>query len=416
MASAKETVIYVTRDIERALGTQPAANYLVVSNRTAYGEAVQKRHPHFVTLVESGRDDATGASVGTGDLMADPKTLEVFSKTSRAAGMKPYILVFKNTARIEPVAREHGWTLINPPAATSEKIENKISQIPWLGELERYLPAHRIEFMKNIRWEGKPFIIQWAHGHTGAGTLLVRSDQELSALKLKFPERRGRVSSYIEGPSFTLNVVVTPERISQSGISYQITGLAPFTDSPFATIGNDWGLALKMLSAEDKAWIRKLADEVGAKMQKEYWRGLFGIDVIKDSSTGKLFLIEINARQPASTTFESHLQEMRRSSGANGLTTFEAHLAALLGQPVTKPLIEIDDGAQIIQRITKNAKDVPSDIIEALERDGFTAIPYENTGENNDLLRIQSKKGIMAAHNGFNDIGERIMLALKMNI
>lgn len=413
MASAKETVVYVTRDIERALGMMPAANYLIVSNRTSYGEAVEKQYPGLVTLIESGRDD----SAGTGDLMKEAATRELFAKIHKAAGAKPYVLVFKNTARIEPIAREQGWTLINPPAATSEKIENKISQISWLGELEKYLPAHRIEFMKNIRWEGRPFIIQWAHGHTGAGTTLIRSEEELSALKLKFPERRSRVSSYIEGPSFTLNVVITPERILESSVSYQITGQAPFTDSPFATIGNDWGLASKMLSAEDKKWIQSLAQEIGAKMQKDYWRGLFGIDVIRESATGKLYLIEINARQPASTTFESRLQEeMRRPEGASGLTTFEAHLSALLGQPVTKDLIKVSDGAQVIQRITKNVRGVSPDTIGALELDGFTAIPYENMGEGSDLLRIQSKKGIMNAHNEFNDTGQKIIFSLKTNI
>ncbi|MCX6715937.1 MAG: ATP-grasp domain-containing protein [Candidatus Taylorbacteria bacterium] len=412
MARMKETIIYVTRDIERALGMTPNENYQIVSNRTDYGETVREQYPNFITLIESNSDD----SAGTGDLMRNTKTQEIFSKVSQATGVKPYILVFKNTARIEPIAREHGWILINPPAQTSEKIENKISQILWLSELEKYLPAHRIEFMKNIRWDGKPFIIQWAHGHTGGGTTLIRSDEELSALKTKFPERRSRTSTYIDGSSFTVNVVVTPEKILMSSISYQITGQIPFTDSPFATIGNDWGLAAKILSAEDKKWIADLTNEIGSRMQKEYWRGLFGIDILKDASTGKMYLIEINARQPASTTFESRLQEAKRAEGAQGLTTFEAHIAALLGQPVTKNLIEISDGAQIIQRITKNTKTVADDVIGTLELDGLSVIPYENTAEGSDLIRIQSKKGIMSAHKEFNDVGNQILLNLKTNI
>lgn len=412
MASTKETILYITRDIERALGMAPNENYRIVSNRTGYGESIVKQYPDFVTLI----DDEGDGSAGTGELMRSSETLELIARLSKTSGARPYILVFKNTARIEPLAREQSWTLVNPPAATSENIENKISQIAWLGDLGKYLPPHRIEFMKNVRWDGKPFILQWAHGHTGGGTVLVKSDAELTALKTRFPERRSRVSAYIDGPSFTVNVVVTPERIITGSPSYQITGLAPFTDSPFATIGNDWGLAAKILTQDDKNHIRTLADEIGVKMQKDYWRGLFGIDLLKEAGTGKFFLIEINARQPASTTFESNLQEMRRAEGALGLTTFEAHIAALMGKPVLKPLIEVTDGAQIIQRVTQNTKTVSDDVIGSIELDGFKTVPYENTTANTDLVRIQSKTSVMSGHNEFNDVGQKIILDLKTNI
>ncbi len=409
MASLKETVIYVTRDIERAAGMVPSEHYLIVSNLTSYGEKLQKQHPDFITLIDDGQDE----SAGTGDLMKRPETQEAFQRSFKRTGSQPYMLVFKNTARIEPIAKEQGWNIINPSAAASEKVENKISQIAWLGDLEKHLPAHKIEFMKNVRWENKPFILQWAHGHTGGGTVLIDSAESLEALKAKFPERRCRITAFVPGPAFTLNAVVTPERIMPSSISYQITGRQPFTDSPFATVGNDWGYAAKALNHEDKQAIQNLAIEIGLKMQKEAWRGLFGVDVIKDASNGKIYLIEVNARQPASTTFESHLQELARANGAFGMTTFEAHLSALLGHPITKPLIEVRDGAQIIQRIAKDVRSVSPDIIGALELDGFKTVLYNNTHDNSDLLRIQSTSSIMKGHNEFNDVGEKILLSLK---
>jgi len=408
MLQPKETIIYITRDIERALGMTPCSNYIIVSNRSNYGKIVQKQFPDFVTLVDIEGDE----SAGTGDLMKSPETRQLVDKIAKSTGAKPYILVFKNTARIEPLSHERGWTIINPTAATSEKIENKISQITWLDELKSFLPKHKIEFTKNIHWGNKPFILQWAHGHTGTGTILIKSEEELVALKTKFPERRGRLSDYIDGPSFTVNVIVTPETVSAGTPSYQITGLPPFTDSQFTTIGNDWNLANKILSIEDKQWIQDLINLIGARMQKEYWRGLFGIDIIKDKHTGKWFLIEINARQPASTTFESQLQESRRQEGAMGLTTFESHVLALMGKPLTKPLIEIIDGAQIIQRVTNNIKTVTNNKIELLGHGGFKTIPYENTALNTDLLRIQSDKGVMSDHNEFNDTGRDIIRKL----
>lgn len=402
---ARETIVYVTREIERALGHTPGERYRIVTNRTLYGEYLHSKYPKFVTLIT---DTEKGGSAGTGDLMKHPETVKVIADIAAETGTAPHILVFKNTARIEPIAREQGWMLVNPPAATAELIENKVSQIRWLQELERHLPPHRLEFTKNIQHIGKPFILQWAHGHTGGGTILIRSEADLALLKEKFPERRARVTEFVDGPSFTLNVVVTKDRIIPSSVSYQITGLAPFTDGPFATVGNDWGLAARLLTDADYAWFADLTREIGTKMQKESWRGLFGVDVIRDAATGRMYLIEINARQPASTTYESQMQESQRTVGAKGVTTFEAHLAALLGQPVAEDLIPMTDGAQIVQRVTKATPQISDAAVAELKNSGFDTINYENTRENEDLLRIQSKGSILEAHGTLNSDGKKI--------
>lgn len=407
MKDLKESVIYVTREIERALGVEPSAHYHIVTNRTEHGEEVKEKSPDSIVLVDD-PEGGMGETLGTGDLLDRPETRKLVEELYKRDGVHPYVMVFKNTARIEPIARKNGWTLLNPSAAASEKVENKISQIHWLGESERRLPPHRIETMKNVVWGGKPFIIQWAHGHTGGGTLLVRTEAELVPLKEKFPERRTRVTEYIEGPSFTVNVVVTPDRILPSSPSYQITGLAPFTDNVFSTIGNDWKLGDTLLTADDKKWLSDLTYELGAKMQKEFWRGLFGIDVIKDAATGKMYLIELNARQPASTTFESSLQRAERERGADGLTTFEAHLAALLGKPLVKPVIPVRDGAQIVQRVTSKIRSFSEDTAGSLSLAGYKVVSYPNTEENSDLIRIQSEKGFMSAHGTLNESGKAI--------
>ena len=81
---------------------------------------------------------------------------------------------------------------------------------------------------------------------------------------------------------------------------------------------------------------------------------MFGVDIIAEEKTGRLFLQEINARQPASTTFESQLQQKSEVRNQKSeITTFEAHLASLLNLPNDNyTLISIHDGAQIIQRVT----------------------------------------------------------------
>jgi len=334
-------------------------------------------------------------------------TFELLQAVSLPAGS--HILVFKNNSRIENLAKEKGWNLLNPSAELAEKIENKITQVAWLGDLASLLPPHHLTLTKKITTGGDS-VLQWAHSHTGTGTIHLQKESDLHALQEKFPEREVRVTKYIKGPMFTVNIVVSKDTILIGNISYQITGLPPFTDNIFSTIGNDWSLPHTILTETQLAHFHALAEKIGKKMQNEGWKGLFGIDVIYDEEKDSLYLIEINARQPASTTYESQLQMAAREKGVPGITTFEAHIAALTDKPITQPLVEINDGAQVIQRVTASVKKVGT---ESLERAGYKVIKYNNVKPNSDLVRIQSERGIMEAHNKFNKRGKEIVELLS---
>jgi hypothetical protein len=406
MTSSNPKIIYVTREIERALGMAPNENYLIVSNKTPYGETVKKQYPDFVTLV----DTPAGKLLGTGELLSSAAVEKLMTANPGA-----HILVFKNTLRVEAIIKAKKWNVINPRSDLSERIENKLSQVRWLGPLaQRFLPPHACKVSKYITWKNSdPFIIQWGHGHTGDGTILVRTPDDLRAVQERFPERMARITAFVNGPSFTVNAVAASDKILMGNISYQITGLQPFTDNSFSTIGNDWTAARKLLGNDGIAAIQNMVTEIGNRLRTDGWKGLFGVDVIRDDARNRFYLIEINARQPASTTFESFLQEEERKKGAVGLTTFEAHLRALLDQPIDQNIIEIKDGAQIVQRVTKNVQSMFDDVAADLGRIGYSVVSYQNNTPNSDLLRVQSGSGIMDDHNSFNQKGHEIIDAIK---
>ena len=404
-----KTTTYITRDIERAIGMDPSADFHIVCNECPYSLAIKNKFPDFVTLIKS-----PSKPMGTSDLITHYS--EVLKALGAQAGNKEVdlkqtdLLVFKNTSRVERFAVEQGWNMINPKAALGELIETKMSQVEWLGDLgKKYLPKNSISVAKNLVWTGKPFILQWDHGHTGGGTVLISREGDLKYIKDKFPERMTRRTEYVRGPSFTVNVVVAQHKILVGNISYQITGTLPFTDNIFATVGNDWGLTHSLLNEEEIEYIQTMAQNIGKKMNISGWRGLFGIDVIRDDDKNVINLIEINARQPASTTFESILQQKNRALGVKGLTTFEAHVKALKGEDLKDELILINDGAQILQRITRVIQTISPEKVAKLEALGLSTIPYVNTMHNEDLLRIQSEMGIMETHGRFNKRGKEIL-------
>ncbi len=373
----KKKILYITRDRERADSMPENEFYSILS--------------------EHGEKD-------TLSLISEKSTLDNIKKE------KLSVLVFKNNIQIENIAKENDINLLNPSAELAEKIENKITQTEWLSDIgKEFLPPHKIQLAKDIVWEKEVFVLQWAHSHTGEGTFLINQEKDLTEIKAKFPNREARVTKYIKGPMFTQNIIVGKNKNLFGNISYQITGVLPFTDNQMSTIGNDWSVPPSILTENKIEEIQNISKKVADKMRNSGWKGLFGIDVIYDEELDKIYLIEINARQPASTTFESKLQIQNRNEGLKGITVFEAHIKSLLDEEIDEDTIEINDGAQIVKRVTKNDITVDTNTLKDL---GYNIIKYNNTKLNSDLIRIQSNMGIMESHNKFNKRGKAILESL----
>jgi ATP-grasp domain len=391
-------IVYVTRDIERALGTNPSGNYFIITNKTPYAESKLKLFPQNIWLIES----PSGALLDTYELLEQKEVIDALQKHATS------VVVFQNTPRIEKLLKTHNIPLLNPSAVLSKKVEEKISQVEWLAEDAYLLPPHKISTLETIEIarEQLPFVLQFNHAHTGEGTYIIQTENDFTPLKDMFPKREARITQFVDGPVFTLNTVVG-DSLSFGNISYQITGIESFTDIPFATIGNDWGVTHTLLTNTQKEKIYALAEKVGTRLKQDGWKGLFGIDVIENSLTGEIFLLEINARQPASTTLESILQSKQESDTE---TLFEKHILALMGTAIDKQETpRLIKGAQIVKRVSNRTKPNTIQIhIETIPDCVFALIQYNNTEHNKDLIRIQSSENIISKHNVLSIVGEQI--------
>src|SRR5438309_1058175 len=107
----KNSIIYVTKDRERAEGMPEDPTYSILSGK--------------------GED-----------------TIKLLENSDLPRGSM--VVVFKNSFQIEKIAGEKGWKLLNPSAELSERVENKITQVAWLEDLSSLLPPHHISLMKKI--------------------------------------------------------------------------------------------------------------------------------------------------------------------------------------------------------------------------------------------------------------------------
>jgi len=350
-------IIYITRDLDRALGLPlDTEGFFIIANSTSIAKAIAQGHDNIL-LIE-------GAELlDTWQLMEHAETKN-FVRRLAISNERLAILVFKNSRKIELIRKKNNWRLLNPSAEMIQKIEGKVLQEIFLPELSPLYPPHSIQVLSSVT-NPEASIIQFNHSHTGEGTLLIQSKDQLKALQTKFPKREVRITQFIDGPILTNNNIAHNHGVLVGNISYQITGLKPYTNNPFATVGNDWGMVKKLITEKQIEEYRLIAARVGEVLKNKGWRGLFGIDVILEQATGKLFLLEINARQPQSATFESELQSRLQTSDyrlqhrtvdrslSTVVTTFEAHIASLLDLNLSGyQLIPISDGRQIIDRRT----------------------------------------------------------------
>ncbi len=392
-------IIYVTRDLERAIGMSPdTTGYFIIANNTPFGKTLSAKNSNIL-LVDDNKILSTAKL-----LLRD----EVIKYIDEHGGR---VVQFKPSAQSERIIENHKWLSLNPQVSLANKVEEKISQIAWLHDLAEFLPKFTVKYGRELNDEDIGRIAQFNHAHSGEGTLLL--DQEkINFIRTTYANRLVKVSEFISGATYTNNNIVTKDKIYHGSINYQITGLPPFTDNPYTTIGNDWSLPNHTLSINAKLEFMVLAREIGHKLQQDGWRGIYGLDIMI-SDDEKIYLIEINARQTASTTYESYLQRRDKTK----INTFAMHLLSLNDQEITEELAEVKEGAQIILRNQENVIfDKIDDCVLKLKKLNLNVIKYNNHKSGSELLRIQSETGLMKNTKELNDLGHNIYNIIKKHL
>ncbi|MDD5289604.1 MAG: hypothetical protein PHT40_00195 [Patescibacteria group bacterium] len=274
------------------------------------------------------------------DILMDEKIKEIKEKTGARL-----VYVFKNSFLIEKELAKLDFSPLNPPAELTEKIEGKISQADFFPEIKEFFPEFIIAKPGEKTWEeikkelGENLIAQFNTSHSGAGTFEL-SENLWQEWQKKFPHRPIRISKFIVGETLTLNLVVLPTAIILGVPSKQLTGTPGLTEHKFTTVGNAW----ITFDGETKNQMETIAKGVGAILQKNNFFGPAGLDLIvekipstdvipaqagiqkngswipgqaRNDSSGerKTYLIEINARQPASFNLESWLAKLANRKG-----------------------------------------------------------------------------------------------------
>ncbi len=310
MRKLNNPIFYITNDPERAIGLEnilPNYHILCIDHTTIVNQ-LEKENKNIFCL-EKALNKKNPIYRNSNRLLNHPLTIKYIQNNIKPKET-PYIQVFKIAPNIERTAEKLNLKILNTSSELNRKFENKIPQFKHLGKLNPFPPTKIIKledfnFNQLQKKLGKKLVLQFNRGHTGKSTIFLKDKIHYNKIKKKFPKRTVRISKFIPGEAWTLNACQTRYGTIYGGLSYQITGIPECTSRKGGTVGNDWSVS-QTLNHETTDKIEQITQKVGETLNNHGYRGMFGLDLII-TPTKEVYLIEINAREPASTSMHSQL-------------------------------------------------------------------------------------------------------------
>ncbi|MEI6887423.1 MAG: ATP-grasp domain-containing protein, partial [bacterium] len=300
-------IFYVTNDPERAIGLESILeNFHIVC--IDYNESVdileKKGAKIFCLEKKLGKKNSIFRS--SYKLLTH---IEV-QKYMDQFGKDRYIQFFKPSPQVSLYNKENKVSVLNPEVELNHKFEHKFPQLEFFKEIgvkfpeSEILDVNKLDYSTLVKKYGNGFLIQFNRGHTGTGTRKIVQENDIKDIKNTFPETKVKVCKFIVGKTITFDAVTTKKGVYLAGLSEQITGQRHLTQNVFSTVGNNFKTDYFITDSIVNKVI-EMTQIVGKAMYKDGFKGLFGLDLIV--SEGEVYLIEINARQPASTSMVNKL-------------------------------------------------------------------------------------------------------------
>lgn len=225
------------------------------------------------------------------------------------------IFVYKSSEAIYKLCLENSWQLIANPPEVRDPFENKkifretlekVGLEPIPGEVFRISDFNEAVFEKLQQKYGTRLVLKLPEVRQGGGIGLtfVEQKRELS----RFWERVERfkklynlqyviIEKQIEGISPSITGCITRFGVLSGIVQTQITDIGEVIDIKRGGgmfVGHDWSYRHYSEKIQNQA--RQIAKKFGEYLYQKGYRGIFGIDLIVEDKTDKVYPCECNPR------------------------------------------------------------------------------------------------------------------------
>jgi hypothetical protein len=243
----------------------------------------------------------------SGYLLSSPKTIEYINQISSNSGHQVAIIPFKPSAKIDLICKKNKWINISNPAPLNRFFEDKIkfyqlcleNNLPVIDSLIGSVNPH---FLSQAEKKfGLPLVLQTHFGWAGNSTHLVSNIKTIFQIVAK--NTIAKISPFLTGYSLLNNCCLTKDGLIQSPPALQYTGLKPFTNNPFATVGRQWPCQAppKIISQ-----VKTITNDFAKILSKYHFYGFFGLDFFVYQQ--RVYLLECNPRLTASFAFYTDIE------------------------------------------------------------------------------------------------------------
>ncbi len=276
--------------------------HLIYASKSPSFSLLKSQNIHYFCLEESG---VKLSEKNSGRLLSQTQVIEYIKSTS--SNLKPVIIPFKPSARIEIICRQQNWIC----AAVSHQLnrfledkneffnfcqKNNLPTIPSI--VDKFNQENFIKFQKQF---GQKLVIQTHFGWAGKSTFFADNWEQIQN---KIPsETNVKFSPFLEGYSLLNNCCLTSNGLIQSPPALQYTGIKPLTNNPFTTVGRQWpSMAPEPINQK----VIKITSDFGRKIKELDYRGFFGLDFMVCDN--QVYLLECNPRLTASFAFYTKIE------------------------------------------------------------------------------------------------------------
>lgn len=347
---AEDDIFFVTPDVKRGLGFAGILPryHIICSDNDPIISIIRKQGANVFCLEEEGNNvDEIRNSAKILELEKVQNYIKANSKNT------PYIMFFKPSIKLDVLISNMGFKPIGNTANLNDLFEDKIqfAQFAQREELNKYLVPSVLGILGKMSYEelsqklGDPIVVQFGHGWAGKTTFFINNANDFTALADKFPHTRVKVSKFIKGFAVLNNCCIYQDKVLVSPPAIQIDGIDELSENPQVTCGRQW--PVKFIDKKQVETISAISQKTGNLMQKNGFRGFFGIDFLIEEKSGKIYLSEVNARMTASSAFYTLLE-----SGKGYTPLLAYHLAEFTDRKLPVDDIQMEEltGSQLIIR------------------------------------------------------------------
>ena len=290
-------IFFVSPTAFNLLGVEKFINRFFLIN---YFDSFDGMHPRVFVPEEKSHAEFDSMEDVCNYMLMHKEVIDRIKKAGKGPAKLLFVMLDEKT---EEICDELGVDIALPSVALRNKLDSKIELTRLANEAgidsapNVLGKADSFEELMKVATEGKlgkDLVVQTPYGDSGRTTFFIKSEADWDKNADDMKGEQLKIMKRINHMPGTLEVCVTRHGTLSGPIQTDITGFEEITPYKGGWCGNDvWP---KIFNAKTRRELRNMASNLGDRLYKEGYKGVFCMDFLLDTDDGTPYLGEVNPR------------------------------------------------------------------------------------------------------------------------